>query len=307
MLICSRTLLKYLICSFGLFISPLSFANVCLEAEVELQILGSGGPEIDDNRISTSYLIWHKNKAAVLIDAGPGASIAFGNSGAKFEDLKLVLLTHLHVDHSADIPALIKGSFFTSRNHNLNIFGPSENALMPATTTFIKRLLGSEGVFAYLNDYLLPSKDEDYQILPKDVPLTKNQIHSYQIDNFKVQAIAVHHGPVAAVAWRVNIGECSIVFSGDMSNKYNSLVKLAEGADILVAHNAIPENTQGAGRNLHMPASEIGKIAQIAKVEHLVLSHFMNRTSSIQSRTLELIQKQYKGPITLATDGLVVK
>lgn len=297
----------YLILFFGLVTSSLCAANSCLEAEVELQVLGSGGPEIDDSRISTSYLIWHKKKAKVLIDAGPGASIAFGNSGAKFEDISLVLLTHLHVDHSADIPALIKGSFFTPRNQNLNVFGPAANALMPATTTFINRLVGSAGAFSYLDGYVLPAKDEDYKILVKDISLTQNQIQSYQIDDFNVQATTVHHGPVAAVAWRANIGECSIVFSGDMSNKYNSLVKLAEGANILVAHNAVPENIKGAGRNLHMPASQIGKIAQGAKVEHLVLSHFMKRTSSIQSQTLELIQRQYKGPITLATDGLIVK
>jgi len=303
----NRTLLSSLILLFGLVISPLCFAESCKEASVELQVLGSGGPEIDDGRISTSYLIWHKNKAKVLIDAGPGASIAFGNSGAKFEDIKLVLLTHLHVDHSADIPALIKGSFFTPRGHNLNIFGPAGNTLMPATTVFINRLLGSEGAFAYLDSYLVTTKQEDYKILAKDVPLEKNQIHSYPIDDFNVQATPVHHGPVAAVAWRVNIGDCSMVFSGDMSNKYNSLVKFADGADVLVAHNAIPEHTKGAGRNLHMPASEIAKIAQGAKVSHLVLSHFMHRTADIQRQTIELIEKRYHGPITLATDGLIVK
>ncbi|WP_372655616.1 MBL fold metallo-hydrolase, partial [Halobacteriovorax sp.] len=83
----------------------------CQSHNVRLQILGSGGPELDDGRNSSSYIIWYKNKARVLIDTGPGTSTSFSQSGAKFEDLQAILFTHFHVDHSADFPALIKGSF----------------------------------------------------------------------------------------------------------------------------------------------------------------------------------------------------
>ena len=88
-----------------------SYANQCKTDQVKLQVLGSGGPELDDGRNSSGYLIWYKNKARVLIDAGAGSSVEYGRSGAKFEDLQGILLTHLHVDHSADLAAFIKGSY----------------------------------------------------------------------------------------------------------------------------------------------------------------------------------------------------
>jgi len=81
----------------------LSWAS-CAEHNISLQVLGSGGPELDDQRASSSYLIWADNKAVALIDIGGGASLNYERSGAQFEDLKVIALSHLHVDHSADLP-----------------------------------------------------------------------------------------------------------------------------------------------------------------------------------------------------------
>ena len=47
---------------------------------VSLQVLGSGGPELDDGRASASYLLWKDEKANVLVDAGSGSSVQFGAS-----------------------------------------------------------------------------------------------------------------------------------------------------------------------------------------------------------------------------------
>lgn len=120
-------------------------ASQCKTDQLKLQILGSGGPELDDDRSSSGYLIWYKNKARVLIDAGAGSSVEYGRSGAKFEDLQGILLTHLHVDHSADLAAFIKGSYFTSRNTHLALYGPAANDLMPSTSDYLQRLMGDKG------------------------------------------------------------------------------------------------------------------------------------------------------------------
>ena len=75
---------------------------------VSLQVLGSGGPELDDGRASASYLLWKDEKANVLVDAGSGSSVQFGASGADFTDVDTILLSHLHTDHAADLPSFIK-------------------------------------------------------------------------------------------------------------------------------------------------------------------------------------------------------
>ncbi|WP_293750395.1 MBL fold metallo-hydrolase [uncultured Paraglaciecola sp.] len=293
--------------SILLLVCTNSDANQCQTAQVKLQVLGSGGPELDDGRNSSGYLIWYKNKARVLIDTGSGSSIEFGRSGAKIEDLQGILLTHLHVDHSADLPAFIKGSYFTSRNSDLSLYGPGANDLMPSTSNYLQRLLGDKGAFAYLKGYVNKRTDADYKVVATDVPLIKGQSFNYSLTkDILAKSTFVHHGPVAAVAWRVELAGCSIVFSGDMSNQFDVLSAFAKNADILVANNAVPDNASGAALNLHMTPSAIAKIAQKAQVKQLVLSHFMNRTLKIQKETQGIIRAKYRGPIQLATDGLIV-
>jgi ribonuclease BN (tRNA processing enzyme) len=284
-----------------------SYANQCKVDQVKLQVLGSGGPELDDGRNSSGYLIWYKNKARVLIDAGAGSSVEYGKSGAKFEDLEGILLTHLHVDHSADLVSYIKGSYFTSRSADIDLYGPEANNLMPSTSDYLQRLLGDKGAFVYLNDYVNKRDDADYKVVATDVPLIKGQTFDYTLGNdITAKATFVHHGPVAAVAWRVEVAGCSIVFSGDMSNQFDVLTAFANEADLLVANNAIPDNASGAALNLHMTPSTIAKIANQAQVKQLVLSHFMKRTLTVQKVTQAIIRQKYPGTIILATDGLIV-
>jgi ribonuclease BN (tRNA processing enzyme) len=75
---------------------------------VAVQVLGSGGPELQDKRASSSYLIWRDGAPRVLVDSGGGSALRFGESGATVSDLDVILLTHLHIDHTADLAALIK-------------------------------------------------------------------------------------------------------------------------------------------------------------------------------------------------------
>jgi ribonuclease BN (tRNA processing enzyme) len=281
--------------------------QTCAQSQVSLQVLGSGGPELDDGRASSSYLIWHQGKAKVLLDVGAGSSINFGLTKARFTDLEAILLSHLHVDHSADLPAFAKGAYFSEHQHDLTVFGPAANHLMPATSDYVERLIGDTGAFAYLSDFLEPSTQAGFKIVPIDVPLIKHKISTFQLSEaISAQSIVVHHGPVPAIAWRVNVAGCSLSFSGDMSNQYQSLSGLAKHSDLLIMHNAIPEEAKGVARALHMPPSEIGKIAKQAKAKKVLLSHFMNRTNKRQKETLNTIAKHYSAEVLLAKDLIII-
>jgi len=290
-----------------IFISLLVFNSIvlaeCQSQRVYVQVLGSGGPELTDGRASSSYLVWLDGKGIVLIDAGPGSSLNYEKSGAKLNDLEAVLFTHFHVDHSADFSAYVKGSYFTHRSRDIQLFGPESNHLMPSATEFTDRLLGKQGVYPYLQDYISLSKKSNFKINAKNISLTKHDKQSvYKSNDYSLSAIPVHHGPLPALAWRINVAGCSISFSGDMSNRFQTLAVLATGSDILIAHNAIPESQKGVGRKLHMPPSEIGNIAQQAKVKKLILSHRMTRTLGGEQDTLAKIRKYYKGTVLFAND-----
>ncbi|GLS26072.1 MBL fold metallo-hydrolase [Marinibactrum halimedae] len=168
----------------------------CDDTSFAIQILGAGGPELEDQHHSSSYLIWHNQKARVLIDAGSGSSTQFNLAKATFSDLTAIALTHLHVDHSSDLPAYAKGAHFTRRRTRLPLYGPAGNDRMPATTEFLQRLFGEKGAYPYLSDTLpntmrssrTPSKltgqesksnrKNGFYFDPVDVPLD-GKIHTY--------------------------------------------------------------------------------------------------------------------------------
>jgi len=151
-------------------------AATCNGHGVQLQILGSGGPELGDRRASSSYLVWQEGRARVLIDSGGGSALRFGQAGAQVADLDAVLFTHLHIDHSADFPALIEFSYFEERARPLPVYGPPGNENFPSTTEFVADLFdGKRGAYRHLSDFLY-GRDGGYSLQAHDVALTAHEI-----------------------------------------------------------------------------------------------------------------------------------
>ncbi|MEM5532714.1 MULTISPECIES: MBL fold metallo-hydrolase [Pseudoalteromonas] len=284
-----------------------SFSSIGAQqcSDVSLQILGSGGPELDDGRASTSYLIWHEDKARVLVDVGSGASIGFDKAGAKFSDVDAILLSHLHTDHAGDLPSFIKGSYFTSRDKVLAIFGPQGNRVMASTNEYAQALLGKQGAFRYLSDYV--EGNENYKLDIRSVAPTKqNEFKQSLQSDLAVNAMTVNHGPIPALAWKVSIAGCELVFAGDMTDKFGTFTDFAKNADVVVMHNAIDENASGGAKNLHITPSKITKVLIEAAPKTAVLSHFMNRSLKNQQLFKKSLIKSLKSNVVFAEDGLKI-
>jgi len=283
---------------------PSSAVKNCGPTGIAVQVLGSGGPEITYNdRASSGYLVWVDGAARIMVDAGAGTAANFGRSGARIEDLDAILLSHLHVDHSADLPALVKASFFGSRRDNLPLFGPTGNQVMPATSEYVQALFGATGAYRYLSGFADSSINSAYNLVVDDVIATgRTVVRALSNDVLAVRAIPVSHGPLPALAWRVDIGEYSVTFSGDMSGARETLPELARDTDLLIAHNAIPQTAKGGVTKLHMRPSTIGEIASQAQVGQLVMSHRMRRALGQEAQTAAAIREHYAGAVSFAED-----
>lgn len=280
------------------------YANTCNKEGVWLQVLGSGGPEIQTKRASSSYVIWLDGQSKILIDAGGGSALRFGQAEANVKDLDVVLFTHLHVDHTADFPALIKSSFFENRERPLKIFGPEGNQVLPSTKEFINLLFSKHGAWPYLNDFIPGESSFGYELEAENLSIDKSDIQNvYENNEFKISGIKVHHGPLPAIAWHIDIKDKgSVTFTGDMSGQYGLLPKLGKKTDLLVAHHAISESTQGVGRLLHMPPSVIGKLAKQSDARTIVLSHRMLRSLGHEEQSEKYIRESFKNIIYFAND-----
>ena len=278
-------------------------AQSCGAQGVAVQVLGSGGPELQDKRASSSYIVWENGQARALIDAGGGSALRFGESGAQMSQLDVILFTHFHVDHSGDFPVLIKSSWFEDRARFLPIYGPPGNDFMPSTTEFVSDFFAEKhGVYRYLSELYATGEQGSYKMRPHNVLASSTPVAVFRRGDLAVAAVRVLHGAVPALAWRVEIGGKVLAFSGDTNGQGPGLVRLAMNADLFVAHNAVPEGAVGIERNLHMPPSVIGQIAGDAKVKSLVLSHRMLRTLGKEDQTQAEIKKRYPGPIAFAND-----
>src|SRR5277367_5384024 len=170
-------------------------AQSCGATGLAVQVLGSGGPEMQDKRASTSYLIWENGNARIMIDAGGGSALRFGESGAQMSTLDVFLFSHFHVDHSGDFPALIFSSWFEDRNRPLPVYGPSGIEYMPSTTEFVADLFSDpHGAWRYLSDLVDPAAQGTYKLAPHDVATGPAPALVFRNSDIALYAVRVTHG-----------------------------------------------------------------------------------------------------------------
>jgi len=293
------------VCGFLPQIACAKEITACPESGVTLQVLGSGGPIADDGRASSGYLVWVDGKSRFLIDAGGGVFLRFAEAGGNFSELDAIGISHFHADHSADLIALLKSGNFANRSRSLPISGPAGAGRFPGLHDYLSSLLSQDsGAYAYLNGYLdgggiLPILEQT-EIDP-DTSKAVTVFSDTESDT-RIQAMYVPHGIVPAVAYRIQIGDTSIVFASDQNGSSENFLNFAKDASVLVMHMPVPENVSGVGRALHAPPSVIGEIAATADVDTLLLSHFMARSLSNFADNLAIVQSRFNGPVIVADD-----
>lgn len=269
----------------------------CGDEGVWLQILGSGGSDLTDQRSAASYLVWNGEHARLMVDTGSGSALRFDEAGADFADLDAIVFTRLQAYNTVDLPSFLEGSPKSGRKGVLPVLGPADpNG--ESTSAFLDRLIGPEGAYPHLSRFLSVDSPGGYRISVRDVmAIGTRRWAEFGTDNLKLAAIPVHHGGLPALAWRVEIDDYSVVFAGGFSDQKGTVAKFAENADALVVHHAISESARGRIRDLYSRPSELGRIATQADVRMLVLGHRTTRTLGMETINTGAIREQYTGPL----------
>ncbi len=276
-------------------------------------MLGSGGPIARPGRISAGYVLSIDGQPRLLVDAGGGTFERIGQSGLDISSLEQILLTHMHIDHTSDLPAVIMHLYMRDRRRPLAITGPTgrpgndaapENASpQPGVREFVHLLFGPHGAWRYMNTF------EGFGITVRDTPsdVFEPAIYGIPVDrvledlDVSVSAVAVPHGMMPSVAFRVDCGAESVVFSGDISASTASFIALAKNCSMLVHDFALPERDVPHGK-LHAKPSAIGYTAQQSAAKRLLLSHLMPPIESELAQSVAIVRREYDGPIEVASD-----
>lgn len=260
------------------------------DSRVQLQVLGSGGPRASAGRASASYLVWIDGVGRILVDAGGGTKDAFHEVGANFDDIDLVALSHLHPDHSAELPALL----WPAGGSTL-VAGPTAGGAFPSIGEWLDTMFGKQGAYPILGPRI------ELDSITVDVT-SADPVVVYRDGDILVQGLSVPHGPVPAIGFRIDVGEASIVFASDQNGSDPAFLDFAQGVDILVIHLAGSETYRIGPDALHARPSVWGLMATAAGAGHVLASHISTPSAEELEARLGYLQDNYSGPVTVAED-----
>jgi ribonuclease BN (tRNA processing enzyme) len=212
-----------------------------------------------------------------VVDCGDGVARQLVLAGASLTSLRHVFITHHHSDHNADYGNLLLLAWENGLRTRVDTWGPPPLEAMTR-------------LFFELNAFDIETRTADEGRVPFRPLIHRHEVATgglvMQDERMKVTCTLVDHPPVRpALAYRFDGPDRSIVISGD-TNRSANLVKLAQGADVLV-HEAIylpavdrmvanVPNATTLRQHLiesHTSAEDCGRVAAEAGVRTLVLSH----------------------------------
>ncbi|MFC3652950.1 MBL fold metallo-hydrolase [Dyella humi] len=279
---------------------------------LELLVLGSGGPGAT-GRAGAGYVVLVDGEPRIVVDAGPGTFVRLGEAKLSLAKIDIILLTHLHIDHTGELPGLFKARAISGDGAvNFRVFGPTgrrgegEEATFPSTSHFIDLLFGPDGAYSYLHDFAAPMTINATNIdASTNAPKTSRVIYSER--GLHISAIAGHHGDAPAVIYRIDYRDQSITFSGDIdANGIDNLRRIARHTRLLVFNCVVldPPGSRPVLYTLHTPPKTIGVVAAESETEKLLLSHLSPSIDQQQASVEASIREHYKGPVVFAEDGM---
>ncbi|WP_295218540.1 MBL fold metallo-hydrolase [uncultured Brevundimonas sp.] len=258
-----------------------------------------------------------------LIDAGDGAAQQLAKAGLRLPQVKAVFLSHLHVDHTGGLAAIIGLRDQTDVRDVLTIYGP------PGTKALVDGIVAS----------LKPAAAAGYGIPGQSWPAPESIVRvvelaggaSVRVGGMTVRTAQNTHYDFApgssddaaykSLSYRFDTPGRSIAYTGD-TGPSPAVAALAKGADLLVSEmidldltlakvaqnspNMPPPARTKLVRHLsthHLTPEAVGALAGAAGVRAVAVTHFAGgsdpaRTADYRAR----IAKGFRGRLALAND-----
>lgn len=250
---------------------------------MRLTVLGCWAPYPRAGGACSGYLV-RAGDVNIMLEAGNGS---FSNlcRHIDFRRLDVLVLSHLHPDHYADIYCLrhaVEGAIREKgRDGPLKVYMPGEPVEI---FNSLREKAGLDIV--------------SYEKLPRG-KIRGLEVRRAEIKGVSLNFLPVPHGvPGYAVSIQGDKGR--IVFSGDCAPN-DGLAALAEGADIYLSEGSGLEQDAEYLSGVHHTARQAGELARRAGVKRFVITHFWP-----EYRVEELVRQAgegYGGPVEPAVEN----
>lgn len=267
-----------------------------------------GGPRVGEAGRSNPSTLILIDDVPYVVDCGSGVSRQLISAGVALNRLRYIFITHHHSDHNLEYGPLLYNAWITGLPLKVDAYGPAGLGKM------------TEDFFSY------QKFDIDTRIVDEGRPDPRKIVvtHDFttpglvmQNDTVKVTSCLVRHPPIKqAYAYRFDAKDRSVVVSGDTAYA-PELADFAKGANVLVHEvmylpgvEALIKRLPNARRlrehllAAHTLPEDVGRIAERAGVNTLVLSHFVpgDDPSITDEQWAEGARKHFKGRIVVGKD-----
>ncbi|MCQ9208171.1 MAG: MBL fold metallo-hydrolase, partial [Omnitrophica bacterium] len=230
---------------------------------------------------NASGLIVKIENENLLFDTGPGIIRKLLELGITYHDIDYIFYTHFHTDHTLDLATFLFAAKYalSLRTKRLTVIGPK------GLGRFYTNLL------SLYTDVISP---EDYKVALREITEQTLDFGAY-----KITTMPMLHAP-ESLGYRIESAGKTVVYSGDTDSCEN-IVKLGQGADVLILDCSFPDQMKVKG---HLTAGEAGQIAKECKCKKLVLSHLYPVCR--QEQIAEQAKKTFKGKVAVAQDLMTI-
>jgi ribonuclease BN (tRNA processing enzyme) len=216
-----------------------------------------------------------------LLDLGAGTLRSMLQWGLNFNQIDLLALSHRHPDHVGDLVP-----FLFATRYALGYTRREPFWLLAAQgfKEFLGRLRAAFGAWLEPPEGLMQLRE-----------LSPEGEDELRWDGLTIKSAPTNHIE-GSLAFRLEAESRSLVYSGD-TDVSDSLVALAQGADLLILEAANPFKVPG-----HLTPTEAGRLAARAGARRLLLTHFYPPCDEVD--VVALAAQEFSGEIIRAEDGL---
>ena len=271
-------------------------------------LLGTGTPIADWDRHGPSTAVAFRGRGLV-VDAGPGVVRRLAEAAQRHAqpaldpgNVRTVLLTHLHSDHTTGLPDLLLGGWVLGRSLPVEVIGP------PGTRALVDGILSA---WSYDRSIRQAPGGEELPRRGIDVVVREIEEDGVVLDTggLVVRAFHVPHGIFEhAFGYRLEVDGRSVVISGD-TDKSDAVAKACGGCDLLI-HEAYSARGYAAVDSpsfhhyhgtFHTSAVEVGEVATAAGAKEVVLYHQLFFGDSA-ANMVEEVRTTFAGPVRSGVD-----
>lgn len=249
---------------------------------MEVTILGSGASVPSPDRVLAGVMV-ETGGEPLIFDIGAGVLHRLTVSLPDLTRIEHVFITHFHVDHCSDYPALVQTLWLMGYSKTLHTYGP-------------KHLENATKGFALIFPYLMDKVHYKLQVV--------NAKFRKQTRNWTVTAIPVKHGDLEAYGYAIEAEGKRVVYSGDTA-PCQELVRAAKGADLLVHECSLPDQFKDKAPH-HTTPSELGVLAAETGVRTLVLTHLYPELIDDLPNALSNIRRSFSGKVVVPRDTQII-